>query len=217
MTTPSLPANDCTAIIVRERCEALGFSLAPGVSQLLARYLFMLAKWNRVMNLVGPSSWEGVLEELVADSFYLAAFLGDLELPPSPVCWDLGAGAGLPGLPLRMVWKEGDYTLVEAREKRALFLRSFLASCPLEGVRVYHGRAETFMRTATADLVVSRAFMPWRDLLELVSPGVKPKGCCVILAKTPLPATLPDGWTAATEKQYALSGAERYFWALRKS
>ena len=116
-----------------------------------------------------------------------------------------------------MVWKAGDYTLVEAREKRALFLRTVLAACPLEGVTVFQGRAERFMPAhAPAHLVVSRAFMPWEKLLALVEPHLAPGGFCVFLTLSPLPVSLPKGWTTAAGKRYTVADASRHFWALRK-
>ena len=213
----TIPANDCTPEKVRAICAASGFSLEDAVLSSLTVYLSLLGKWNRAMNLVGPAAWEDMLRLLVADSFHLAAFLASLDLPDRPRCWDLGSGAGLPGLPLRMVWKAGDYTLVEAREKRALFLRTVLAACPLEGVTVFQGRAERFMPAhAPAHLVVSRAFMPWEKLLALVEPHLAPGGFCVFLTLSPLPFSLPKGWTTAAGKQYTVADASRHFWALRK-
>lgn len=217
MATPS-PADDCTPERVRALCEASGFSLDAGALSALTGYLALLSKWNRVMNLVGPTAWENILATLVVDSFHLAPFLAALNPPDRPRCWDLGSGAGLPGLPLRMLWKNGEYTLVEAREKRALFLRTILASCPLDGVSVFQGRVERFMPTQQpAHLIVSRAFMPWDKLLALVKPYMAAAGCCVFLALAPLPLSLPEGWTAAAEKLYTVAGDTRYFWALRKT
>ena len=177
----------------------------------------MLIKWNKVMNLVGRSEWEDVLERLVADSFYLADLLESLDLPESPECWDLGSGAGLPGIPLRMLWQKGQYTLVEAREKRALFLRTVLSSARLPGTSVFQGRAESFMpKRPQADLIVSRAFMPWQRLLALVEKYTVRQGFCVILALEPLPRTLPGGWASLTDKHYTICRDTRFFWVLRK-
>ena len=82
----------------------------------LGIYLEMLCQWNKAMNLVGPHSWQNMLTRLVADSFHLAPFLSGLPMPASPLTWDLGAGAGLPGIPLRMLWPDGSYYMVEVRE-----------------------------------------------------------------------------------------------------
>jgi 16S rRNA (guanine527-N7)-methyltransferase len=202
---------------IRVLCAAQGFSFGPALLESLASYLSLLTRWNRVMNLVGPTDWESILSTLVVDSFHLAGFLDALPLPEEPLCQDLGAGAGLPGIPLRMIWRKGGYTLVESREKRALFLRAVLASCPLPGVRVFHGRAETFMAGGPqVTLTVSRAFMPWERVLELVAGHTRAGGMCVFLALAPAPSSLPPGWSLAAEKSYLVGDARRWFRALRR-
>jgi len=208
----------CTPESIREKCETLGFLLSDAPLAALSSYLTLLVKWNKVMNLVGPSDWENILSSLVIDSLHLADFIRTLPLPEHPECRDLGAGAGLPGLPLRMIWQKGSYTLVEAREKRALFLRSCLAAIPLSGVFTYHGRAETFMASAPhAHLTVSRAFLPWDRLLALVSPYTDKGSFCIFLALNPLPPSLPEQWRPFEEKRYSVYNTNRYFWALQKT
>lgn len=212
---PTLP---CTPENVAGFCADLGFKLDANVAVWLSSYLILLTKWNRVMNLVGPSNWETIITTLIVDSFHLANFIRSLPLPSTPECRDLGAGAGLPGLPLRMLWQQGRYTLVEAREKRALFLRSCLASIHLPGVFVYQGRAEAFMADAPkADLTISRAFLPWEQVLECITPFSDSGSLCLFLTLSPLPSILPQGWTPILETGYTVNKDIRYFWALKKS
>lgn len=214
----TLPKRPCTPETVRELCASLGFAPGHAAAEALATYLVLLTKWNRVMNLVGPATWEAILSTLVIDSLYLADFIRTLPLPEHPECRDLGAGAGLPGLPLRMVWRQGRYTLVEAREKRALFLRSCLAALSLPGVSVFHGRAEAFLASAPhSHLTVSRAFLPWERLLALVSPHTDSASFCLFLTRAPLPAALPKAWRAFGETRYTAGKDTRYFWALQKA
>lgn len=213
-TRPPIP---CTPENVGVLCRELGFDFSHEQHALLTAYLALLVKWNRVMNLVGRPDWPEILVELAADSFYLADFLRSLDIPPDPECWDLGAGAGLPGIPLRMLWREGSYTLVESREKRAIFLRTVLAACPLPGVSVFQGRAESFMPSRPlADLVVSRAFMPWEKVLDLVQNFVAPRAHCVFLTLEPMPESPPQGWTAVADTRYTAGGDARFFWALQR-
>ena len=152
---------------LQDWAKRAGFELTEETLPPLAGYLGLLIQWNRVMNLVGTRTAEDTFFTLVVDSLHLGLFLReDVEYSTAPCCWDLGSGAGLPGLPLRMIWQEGDYWMVEAREKRALFLSTVLAKYPLPGTHVFRGRAEAFMAgppARTADLIVSRAFMPWPD------------------------------------------------------
>ena len=201
----------------------LGRAVTPDQAGLLAAYLDQLVKWNRKMNLVGKADWKSVLDTLVVDSLYLADFLAGLDLPERVLTLDLGAGAGLPGIPLRAIWQAGEYRLVEVREKRVLFMRSVLGRLGLPGTSVFHGRAEDVVGAARfsggtdgkkADLIVSRAFMPWRKLLDLVHPMLAGNGRLVILSNDPAPDFLPEGWKSGPSADYPAAGTRRYFWSL---
>ncbi|MDD4702271.1 MAG: 16S rRNA (guanine(527)-N(7))-methyltransferase RsmG [Desulfovibrio sp.] len=182
----------------------------------LGVYLEMLCQWNKAMNLVGPHSWQDILGRLVADSFFLASFLDNLPMPDAPLTWDLGAGAGLPGIPLRMLWRKGAYYMVEVREKRALFLSNVLSQLGLPSTHVFRGPVEHFFQGQyyPADCIVSRAFMPWRQLLDLTLPRLRPEGSLVILALEPAPKKLPAPWRLAGQHRYVVAGSGRWFWAL---
>ena len=210
-------SNSFSTDALDRRLGSLGFSLPENALAGLAEYLALLTKWNKAMNLVGTRSWEETLDTLIVDSFHLADFLPSLGLPAQPVCFDLGAGAGLPGIPLRLLWRDGEYTLVEIREKRALFMRTVLAAVDLGRTAVFQGKAEDFFRQSEhADLIVSRAFMPWRELLEFISDALAPDGRTVFLTLTPAPAELPAPWRLAAETEYAVAGTKRYFWCLTR-
>ena len=163
--------------------------------------------------------WRDAMQRLVADSFHLATFLDGLPLPEDPLCWDLGSGAGLPAIPLRMAWQRGTCWLVEAREKRALFLFTVLARVPLPGTHVFRGRVEHFFpkQARKADCITSRAFMPWPQLLELVAPHLADDGIVVILAREEPPAAGDiDGWELVGSFAYTADNVHRWFWALRR-
>lgn len=197
-------------------CREVEFEPSPEEREALAGYLELLLHWNRSMNLVGTRTWQDTFKTLVVDSLHLLRFLRSLPLPAEPVTWDLGAGAGLPGVPLRMIWHDGSYTLVEAREKRAMFLNMVLARHPQPRTTVFQGRAEKFMNgRPPADIILSRAFMPWAELLPFVQAHVAPEGRVVFLTLEPLPSQLPEGWCAESESSYETVGGRRYFWSLR--
>ncbi|MBI5519420.1 MAG: 16S rRNA (guanine(527)-N(7))-methyltransferase RsmG [Desulfovibrio sp.] len=207
-----------------------GFSLAPEQAGALSQYLTLLLKWNKAMNLVGRADWPGVFRDLAADSLHLAEFLKGLALPPEPLTLDLGAGAGLPGIPLRVLWAEGDYVLVELREKRAIFLTQAVGALKLARTRVLHGRAEEALAALPglkiaqerADLVLSRAFMPWPQLLPLAAgllrPGSEEGGRLVVLANEAPPVEqgrdMGAGFVLASSREYPSESRRRYFWEL---
>ncbi|MBG0791496.1 MAG: class I SAM-dependent methyltransferase [Desulfovibrionaceae bacterium] len=213
---------------VIQAARALGRPVTADQAALLAAYLDQLIKWNKKMNLVGRSDWRAVFDTLVVDSLFLADFLAGLRLADKPLCLDFGAGAGLPGIPLRVLWRDGDYWLVEVREKRALFMKSALGRLKLPGTSVFHGRAEDALARlersghhATADLILSRAFMPWKKLLDFIRPMLRNEpdrvGMAVILSNDPPPdeADIPDGWQLGNVASYPAAGDERYFWSLK--
>ena len=185
-------------------------------------YLDLLLTWNRAINLTGGRNRAEILNRLIPDSFHLAAFLESPELSQLPALagaprvWDLGAGAGLPGIPLRMVWDKGAYTLVEAREKRALFLANALAALDLPRTTAFRGTAEAlFAREPLgADIILSRAFMPWEKLLTFCEPGLAPGSLLIVFASEAC-GTLPAPWRLAAERDYCVGQSRRWFWALQ--
>ncbi len=200
------------------RLKGLGFSLPDNALAGLGVYLAQLMKWNTVMNLVGTRSWEKTLDTLVCDSFHLAAFLPSLGLGPHVTVYDIGAGAGLPGIPLRLVWRDGVYTLVEIREKRALFMRTVLAALDAGQTSVFHGRAEDFfLQAGPADLIISRAFMPWQDMLAFVASALTPGGRVLFLSRVPAPNALPAPWRLIAQQAYNTAGTIRHFWCCARS
>lgn len=212
LATP--PASSPTPEKVHAACRELALPCDEPLARQLCSYLGILQKWNARMNLVGPAHWKDILEQLAADSWHLADFLQVLPLPESPSCLDLGAGAGLPGIPLRMLWDKGSYIMVELRQKRALFLGQVLAQLPLQGVSVRQARAEDVLEEeAPLDLILSRAFMPWSKLLELVRPHLAPEGVTIVMANEAPPEKLPTGWKLARSMHYS-QGKDRCFWAL---
>lgn len=205
-----------------------GFSLPAVASGQMTAYLALLMQWNKVMNLVGTRQWQDTFRTLIIDSLYLADVFRNLNLQENstlpPETWDMGAGAGLPGIPLRMLWQEGSYWMVEAREKRALFLSTVLARTPLPGTRVYSGRVEAFMNASQsgpkavprlADCVVSRAFMPWEQVLDLVRPHLRLHGQVVLLLREHI--NPPPDWRVSQHVTYQVKTITRHIVALQQS
>jgi 16S rRNA (guanine527-N7)-methyltransferase len=210
---------------VAEAAAGLGKNLSRDQAGALADYLGLLVKWNRVMNLVGPSDWRRILEELVADSWHLADYLARTLQEPEPRSLDLGAGAGLPGIPLRLFWESGRYLLVEPRQKRAAFLGACLGNLGrvrgLGRTGVFRGRAQDLGLHAEpgashlpCDLAVARAFLPWTGVLEVAGPLLAPGGRVVIPASRPEPGRRPPrGWRLLDVGEYPGARGRAYFWS----
>ena len=208
------PSSIILASDVAAYCGTHDFLLTMQQATSLAVYLELLLKWNQRINMVGFKTWQSVLGNLVLDSFHLGEFIKKIIYPHVPSTWDLGAGAGLPGIPLRMVWTDGDYWMVESREKRALFLATALSRLALSNTSVFHGRAEAFMPSMpAANIILSRAFIPWPQLLKLVSPYLHIDGHVILLSSMPVDQS-PDGWRITASTEYSIAKKLRYFYAL---
>ena len=209
----------CSRAMLGTLCAKAGFTLNAEQTAELAGYLDLLMRWNKMMNLVGSRHWRDALDELILDSFHLADFLREHILPDlsaSRVTWDLGSGSGLPGIPLRMVWNDGSYWMVESRDKRTIFLSTVLARYPLKDTQVFRGRAEQFMEGKKADLIVSRAFMPWKELLSFVQGHLTEGGYIVFLTREELKADADLPWELTATMKYMAGDTTRYFCAFRE-
>lgn len=95
---------------------------------------------------------------------------------------DIGAGAGFPGIPLR-IEKEIDLTLIDSVNKKVKFMNEVIEKLNLENARAIHVRAEDFAKDQREkyDVVVSRAVANMRTLSEYCLPFLKVGGLFVAL------------------------------------
>jgi 16S rRNA (guanine527-N7)-methyltransferase len=155
------------------------------------RYLDLFLRWNRTHRMTALDSAAAVVRELFIDSLLFLPLM-----PPSPLALvDIGAGAGIPGLPLGLADSRITVTLVEARRKRISFLLAAQRELELSNATVKEGRAEVIVHEEPAmagafDVVVARAVGPVDVLLHLARKYLKPGGLFVVSAPpAPLPRT----------------------------
>ena len=133
----------------------------------LVEYERALRRWQRRINLVGPSTLEEIWRRHFADSAQLAAHLraGARSLV------DLGSGAGFPGLVLKVLRPDLEVHLIEADKRKAAFLTATAARLSVEAA-VIPARIEDVASGPArprADIVTARALAPLPALLELAS------------------------------------------------
>ena len=147
-------------------------------------YYRELADWNQRVNLTSIIEYEDVQVKHFLDS--LTVCLTAREYLAGPVrVMDVGAGAGLPGLALKLAFPDLKIALVESAKKKAAFLHHIVETLGLEDVSVYTGRAEDLAREKDLrdafDLVAVRALAKLPLLLELSLPFCKTGGRLVAL------------------------------------
>ncbi|MGP4073119.1 16S rRNA (guanine(527)-N(7))-methyltransferase RsmG [Piscibacillus sp. B03] len=145
-------------------------------------YFEVLVEWNEKMNLTAITDREVVYLKHFFDSIS-AAFYFDFNKVES-VC-DVGAGAGFPSIPLKIIYPHLNVTIVDSLKKRITFLNHLADQLNLNGVAFYHDRAETFGKNKkfreTFDVVMARAVARTSVLSELCLPLVKPGGQFIMM------------------------------------
>lgn len=149
------------------------------------KYLDVFLRWNRVHRMTALGSPAEIVRGLFLDSLLFLSVL-----PPRPLrVVDIGAGSGVPGLPLRLVDPGISLTLIEAKRKRVSFLLAACRELTLPDVSVVEGRAEDLVGadsvlTGEFDAVVARAVGSEKRLFPLALRYLRPGGT-VILAGSP--------------------------------
>jgi len=153
--------------------KKLVMSLSKRQMEQFGIYYQELIKWNQRVNLTGITDYEEVQIKHFLDSLTVTLALEQMGYDSFCVI-DIGAGAGFPGIPLKILLPEIKLALLEATAKKTDFLHHIIGELGLSGVSVATGRAETVAHEAQYrekfDLVLSRAVAPLSVLVELTLP-----------------------------------------------
>ena len=121
----------------------------------LEAYLVLLSRWNRVTNLSGIKRLKDMVPIHLLDSLSVHAFIeGNTIL-------DVGSGAGLPGIPLAILYPKKFFTLLDSNGKKTRFMRQAVIDLKLDNVQIIKERVESFQ--GEFDHVISRAFSSLRN------------------------------------------------------
>lgn len=109
---------------------------------------------------------------------------------------DIGAGAGFPSLPMKIIFPELEVTIIDSLNKRINFLSLLTEELGLENVTLLHGRAEDFGQDsnyrATFDFVTARAVARLSVLSEFTIPFLKKNGNLLSLKAAQFEEELTD-------------------------
>lgn len=161
----------------------MGIFLDGGRLEQFGRYYQELVAWNERVNLTTILDWPAVQAQHFLDSLTCALVLPAAARAGPYAVVDVGAGAGFPGLPLKILLPRIRLTLIESTAKKAAFLSHVVAALSLDGVTVLAQRAEEAGRhpdhRERYDLAVARAVAQMSVLAEYALPLVRPGGLLV--------------------------------------
>jgi len=158
------------------------------------RYFELLVEWNKKINLTAITEKKEVYLKHFYDS--IAPILQGRIKNQNIKLLDIGAGAGFPSLPMKILYPALDVTVIDSLNKRILFLNHLADELDLEKVNFYHGRAEDFAQDkdfrAQFDIVTARAVARMQILAELTIPFLKVGGRLLALKATNAPEELTE-------------------------
>lgn len=164
--------------VFRQELAKIGIDLSDEQMTQFKIYYELLVEWNQKINLTAITELEEVYLKHFYDSITLATTL-DLGKEYYSLC-DVGAGAGFPSIPIKIVYPNLKISIVDSLNKRIKFLTLLCDELKLENVNLYHDRAETFGQNKahreTYDFVTARAVARLNVLSELCIPLVKKNG-----------------------------------------
>jgi 16S rRNA (guanine527-N7)-methyltransferase len=185
--------------LLREGATKLGLALSAAQLAYFERYLALLLEWNQRLNLTAIREPDAIQQRHFLDSLSCAQVMGDLA---GRRLVDVGAGAGFPGLPLKILYPDLALTLVESTAKKARFLTAVVQALALPDVAIVVDRAENAGHSPehreSYDWAVARAVAALPTLVEYL-----------------LPLLRVGGRLLAQKGQRAAEEMEQAAWALR--
>ncbi|MBB5887850.1 16S rRNA (guanine(527)-N(7))-methyltransferase RsmG [Lactovum miscens] len=176
------------------------FELSEKQIQQFETYFALLIDWNEKINLTTITDKEEVYLKHFDDS--VAPIKFGLIKNEKVKLLDIGAGAGFPSLPMKILYPEIEVTIIDSLNKRINFLKLLTEKLNLENITLLHGRAEDFGKDKDYrghyDFVTARAVARLNILTELTLPFLKKQGQLLSFKATKFDEELADARTAIT-------------------
>lgn len=124
----------------------------------LIAYLQLIHKWNMVHNLTAVRDPLEMVTLHLLDSLSVLPYIKKADTSPAKHLLDVGAGAGLPSIPLAICLPELQVTAIDSVQKKASFMRQVKGELGLTNFHVEAGRVEALQKDHAFDIIISRAF-----------------------------------------------------------
>lgn len=152
----------------------LGLQLSPSQLEQFNIYYQELVDWNKRVNLTAITGYEDVQIKHFLDSLTVTLAWQQLITSTDFRLIDVGTGAGIPGIPLKILLPHIKLVLLDATAKKAAFLHHIKYKLGLDNIEIVVGRAEEVAHQARYreqfDIVLSRGVAPLPTLIELTLP-----------------------------------------------
>jgi len=190
--------------LLEEGANEFGVKLSEKQLHLFALFLEGLWSWKRRMNLTGISEKREMIIKLLLDPLVALPYLSS-----GGTVLDIGSGAGIPGLPLKIGRPEFEVHLIESKAKKVSFLRDMIRKLGLKGIEAYKGRAEKRADLPTLfhfyDIVTARALAPLKKTISICSPYLEAGSLLVTYKGSKVEQEIEDSQRLMEEQNFRIS------------
>ncbi|MCF6764503.1 16S rRNA (guanine(527)-N(7))-methyltransferase RsmG [Thiotrichales bacterium 19S3-7] len=156
--------------MLKNALNSLNLSITDQQVDLFEQYIELLSKWNKTYNLSAIREKELMYPYHLYDSLSIAPYVTKNHII------DVGSGAGLPGIPLAILFPNKQIKLLDSNIKKSRFQRQVMLELNLNNVEVIHKRVEAYQPSMQFDYVISRAFSSLKQMLSLCQHLLKADG-----------------------------------------
>lgn len=199
--------NDVETLI--EGAKSLDITLTSSQIQRLKDYKDYTLEINKSLNLTSIIEDKDFIIKHFLDSFTLSNVY---DFSKAERVMDLGTGAGIPGIPLKILYPETSFVLVDSLNKKVQFLKDVVKMLKLNKIDCIHGRAEELGQDQkyreSFDVVISRAVAHLAVLSEYCIPFLKINGTFLCLKGPKYKEEIEEGEAAILKLGGRLKGIE---------
>ena len=176
--------------ILIEGSKVLGICFSQIQLELFLKYLDILSRWNKKINLTSIRAPREICIKHFLDSLTSLTIINfcmhqESNKKKETNIIDVGSGAGFPGVPIKIMLPSIKLTLLEAKRKKTVFLAELVKELDLTGIEIVNNRAEVIGKKENFreafDISISRAVAPLTVLSEYALPLVKRNGWFIAL------------------------------------
>jgi 16S rRNA (guanine527-N7)-methyltransferase len=173
--------NEFKIIFLEElKNNEIDLNLSDDQLKLFFDYMKELIEWNEKINVTAITD-----EKMFIVKHYIDSLTVSKYLEHSKKIIDIGTGGGFPGIPLKIINKEKEFTLIDSVNKKLNVIREISKNIKLEKLEIIHTRAEDLAQKndyrEKYDIATTRAVSNFTTIIEYMLPFVKVNGIAICM------------------------------------